>query len=186
MFLNIPLQKTGKPVVAPGRVAVAPKGVVRVEGIMKKNENNQTDQDIPSAELEELKGPVIFYNDTVMDHFSNPRNVDEMGEGSYDGFSLFGDSECGDQMKLWIKVVKDKIVDIKFKCFGCQGAIATSSMATVLARGRSIKEAKRLTDDDVVEALEGIPDHKKHCSLMGIGALHIAINDYEKTKCQKK
>ena len=146
---------------------------------MENKKNNQSVADIPSAELEEVKGPVIFYNDTVMDHFSNPRNVGEMGEGSYDGFSLFGDPECGDQMKLWIKVVKDKIVDIKFKCFGCPGAIATSSMATVLARGRSIEEAKRLTDDDVVEALEGIPDHKKHCSLMGIGALHVAIEDYE-------
>jgi nitrogen fixation NifU-like protein len=149
---------------------------------MKKNENNQPDPDIPSAELEEAKGPVIFYNDTVIDHFSNPHNVGEMGEGSYDGFSLFGDPECGDQMKLWNKVEKDKIADIKFKCFGCPGAIATSSMTTVLAKGKSIAEAKGLTDDDVVEALQGIPDHKKHCSLMGIGALHVAIKDYEEKK----
>jgi len=146
---------------------------------MENKKNNQSVADIPSAELEEVKGPVIFYNDTVMDHFSNPRNVGEMGEGSYDGFSLYGDPECGDQMKLWIKVEKAKIVDIKFKCFGCPGAIATSSMATVLAKGKSIEQAKRLTDNDVVEALEGIPDHKKHCSLMGIGALHVAIEDYE-------
>jgi nitrogen fixation NifU-like protein len=85
-------------------------------------------------------------------------------------------------MKLWIKVKKGKIADIKFKCFGCPGAIATSSMTTVLAKGKSIEDVKGLTDDDVVEALQGIPDHKKHCSLMGIGALHVAIEYYEEKK----
>ena len=82
-------------------------------------------------------------------------------------------------MKLWIKVVADYIVDIKFKSFGCPGAIATSSMATTLAMGLHIDDAKQLTDDDVVRALGGIPSNKEHCSLMGVGALQAAIKDYE-------
>jgi nitrogen fixation NifU-like protein len=102
-----------------------------------------------------------------------------MEAGSFDGYSLVGDPECGDQMKLWIKVENNQIKDIKFKSFGCPGAIATSSMTTVLAKGKLLDEAKRLSDDDVVEAFEGIPDHKKHCSMMGIHALHAAIRDYE-------
>jgi len=146
---------------------------------MENSENNKSDAEIPSAELEEAEGPVIFYNDKVIDHFTNPRNVGEMEEGSCDGYSLVGDPECGDQMKLWIKVEKDRIEDIKFKSFGCPGAIATSSMATVLAKGKPLDEAKCLSDDDVVEAFEGIPDHKKHCSMMGVNALHAAIRDYE-------
>jgi len=135
--------------------------------------------------IEDHDSPVIFYNETVIDHFTNPRNVGEMTDA--DGYALIGDPSCGDQMKLWIKVKKNKIIDIKFKSFGCPGAIATSSMATVLAMGKTLSEAKRLTDDDVVIALGGIPANKKHCSLMGVGALLEAIKDYErkreKVKC---
>lgn len=127
---------------------------------------------------------VFFYNKVVLDHFTNPRNIGEMAEGEADGFSIGGDSSCGDQMELWIKVKANKIVDIKFKCFGCPGAIATSSMMTVLARGKTITEAKGLTDDDVIEALGGLPEQKKHCSLLGISALHEAIKD--KTQEQMK
>jgi|YNPBryantNP2012_1023418.scaffolds.fasta_scaffold00760_15 nitrogen fixation NifU-like protein len=128
-------------------------------------------------EFEEHQGPVLFYNETVIDHFTNPRNVGEMADA--DGYALIGDPSCGDQMKLWIKVEQGILVDIKFKSFGCPGAIATSSMATVLAKGKSISEAKKLTDDDVIRALGGIPENKAHCSLMGVGALHAAIRDYE-------
>jgi nitrogen fixation NifU-like protein len=81
-------------------------------------------------------------------------------------------------MKLWIRVEEGRIADIKFKSFGCPGAIATSSMVTQLARGSSLEEAMALTDDDVIEALGGIPENKKHCSLLGINALHAAIADY--------
>ena len=123
-------------------------------------------------------GPVLFYTDKVIDHFSNPRNVGEMEDA--DGYALVGDPSCGDQMKLWIKVTDGRISDIKFKSFGCPGAIATSSMATVLAEGKTISEAKQLTDDDVILALGGIPENKRHCSLMGINALLAAIKDYEK------
>jgi nitrogen fixation NifU-like protein len=79
-----------------------------------------------------------YYNRMVMEHFTNPRNIGEMTEGEADGFALMGDPACGDQLKLWIKVQDNKIVDIKFKCFGCPGAIATSSMLTVLATGKTI------------------------------------------------
>lgn len=128
---------------------------------------------------EEQQGPILFYNETVIDHFTNPRNVGEMSEEEANGFSLTGDPECGDQMKLWIKVESDNIVDIKFKSFGCPGAIATSSMMTVLAKGKTVEKAMQLTDDDVIEAFGGIPEHKKHCSLLGTNALHAAIQDYE-------
>jgi len=123
-------------------------------------------------------GPILFYNELVIEHFTNPRNVGEMPGA--DGYALVGDPSCGDQMKLWIKVEEGRISDIKFKSYGCPGAIATSSMATVLAQGKTLAEAKKLTDDDVVLALGGIPENKRHCSLMGINALLSAIQDYEK------
>jgi len=125
-----------------------------------------------------LEGPVLFYNELVIDHFSNPRNVGEIPDA--DGCALVGDRSCGDQMKLWIKVREGKISDIKFKTFGCPHAIATSSMATVLAFGKTIAEAKQLTDDDVIIALGGIPEKKRHCSLMGVNALLAAIEDYQR------
>lgn len=121
-----------------------------------------------------------YYNETVMDHLTNPRNIGEMTEGKANGFALLGSPSCDDQLKLWIKVRDNKIVDIKFKCFGCPGAIATSSMLTVLAKGKTIEQAKKLTDNDVIIALGGIPEVKKHCSLMGVGALQHAIKDYER------
>lgn len=126
-----------------------------------------------------------YYNEMVMEHFTNPRNIGEMTEAEADGYALLGDPACGDQLRLWIKVQDNIIVDIKFKCFGCPGAIATSSMLTELAKGKTIEQAKRLTDNDVITALGGIPEVKKHCSLMGVGALHHAIDDYERknVKC---
>lgn len=138
-----------------------------------------------NIEPEEPSEFVTDYNETVMDHFINPRNVGEMAEDEADGASLTGSHSCDDRLKLWIKVESGKITDIKFKCFGCPGAIATSSMMTVLARGKTIEEAKGLTDDDVVNALGGLPEGKKHCSLMGIGALHAAIKDYEQRANEK-
>ena len=130
---------------------------------------------------EELN-PSESYNLNVMDHFFNPRNIGELSENECNGFSIAGDSSCGDQLYLWIKVESNRIKDIKFKSFGCPGAIATSSMMTVLVKGKMIEEAKKITDKDVIEALGGIPEPKKHCSLLGITALHQAIIDYEKRK----
>ena len=124
-------------------------------------------------------GPILFYNEVVIDHFTNPRNVGELPESETDGFGLVGDPTCGDQMKLWISIRLERIAKIAFKSFGCPGAIATSSMLTALAEGKTVKEAKRITDDDVVEALGGIPEKKRHCSLLGVRALQAAIRDWE-------
>lgn len=132
----------------------------------------------PEPELsDDHQGPVLFYNDLVIEHFTQPRNTGEIENA--DGYALVGDPECGDQMKLWIRVTDGVLTDVQFKSFGCPGAIATSSMATVLAKGASLEAAKKLTDDDVIEALGGIPENKKHCSLMAINALHAAIKEYE-------
>jgi nitrogen fixation NifU-like protein len=130
-------------------------------------------------------GPVLFYNEIVLDHFTNPRNIGELEQRHTDGFAQVGDPSCGDQMKLWISVKSGRIVDIAFRSFGCPGAIATSSMLTVLAKGRTIEEAKRITDDHVVESLGGIPEKKRHCSLLGVRALQAAIEDFERGRVRQ-
>jgi nitrogen fixation NifU-like protein len=138
-----------------------------------------TEMNTDPTDFENPSGPVLFYNEIVMEHVRDPRNVGEMSNDEADGFSESGDPGCGDMLKLWIKVESGKIADIKFKTFGCPGAISTSSMMTVLAKGKTIEEAKKITDDEVVEALGGIPEQKRHCSLLGVSALHEAIRDYE-------
>ena len=156
-----------------------------LEEMIEKDMKNEAQ----TAPPPEMSGPVLYYTEAVIDHFENPRNVGEMREEEADGYALSGDPLCGDQMKLWIRVEEDRIADIKFKSFGCPGAIATSSMVTHLARGRGLEEAMALTDDDVIEALGGIPENKKHCSLLGINALHAAIADYlhrSKANCSRK
>jgi nitrogen fixation NifU-like protein len=124
-------------------------------------------------------GPVLYYTDTVIDHFNSPRNVGELAPEETDGYACIGDPGCGDEMKLWIGIGEGRIRKIAFRSFGCPGAIATSSMLTELAKGKTIGEAKALTDDDVVNALGGIPENKKHCSLLGVKALLSAIENYE-------
>ena len=127
-------------------------------------------------------GPILFYNEIVIEHFTNPRNVGELEKP--DGEATVGDPSCGDQMKLSIKV-DNKIVEIKFKSYGCPGAIATSSMVTELAKGKSTDEALMITDDDVVVSLGGLPEQKKHCSLLGVRALRAAIEEHlNKAKVQ--
>jgi nitrogen fixation protein NifU and related proteins len=132
-----------------------------------------------NIEQAEYSGPVLFYNEDVIDHFTNPRNVGELSESETNGYGLVGDPSCGDQMKLWVSIKEDRIDKIVFKSFGCPGAIATSSMLTDLAKGHSVEDAKRITDDDVIEALGGIPERKKHCSLLGVLALQAALKDWE-------
>lgn len=132
-------------------------------------------------DMSQYKGPVLFYNETVIDHFKNPRNVGEMSLEETSGYAVVGDPGCGDELNLWIKVENNIIVDIKFKTFGCPSAIATSSMATVLAMGKTVEEAEKLTDDDVITALEGVPEKKQHCSLLGINGLKKAIEDYRES-----
>ena len=123
------------------------------------------------------EGPILFLNELVQEHSTNPRNVGEIPDA--DGCALIGDPECGDQMRLWIKVEAGRIQDIKFKSNGCAGAIAASSMCTELARGKTLDEAKQLTDDDIIIALEGVPEMSSNCSLSGIAALQAAIRDFE-------
>lgn len=119
-----------------------------------------------------------MYTDKVMDHFTNPRNVGEIEDAS--GVGVVGNSKCGDIMKMYIKIENDIIVDIKFKTFGCGAAIATSSIATELVKGKHIEEALAVTNKAVVEALGGLPPAKLHCSVLAEEALHAALLDYYK------
>ena len=119
-----------------------------------------------------------MYSDKVIDHFSNPRNVGEIENAS--GSGTVGNPKCGDIMKMDIKVEDGVITDVKFKTFGCGAAIATSSMATEMVKGKSIDEALKLTNQAVAEALDGLPPVKMHCSMLAEQAIHAAIADYQK------
>ena len=119
-----------------------------------------------------------MYNEKVMDHFANPRNVGEIPDA--DGVGTVGNAVCGDIMQMYIKVKNDIIEDIKFKTFGCGAAIATSSMITEMVKGKSIEEAMNVTNKDVAEALGGLPPVKMHCSNLAADALKEAIKDHIK------
>jgi nitrogen fixation NifU-like protein len=119
-----------------------------------------------------------MYTNKVMDHFSNPRNVGEISDANAVG--EVGNAKCGDIMKIYMKIEDETINDIKFKTFGCGAAVATSSMATELVKGKTIKEALQLTNSAVVEALEGLPPAKLHCSVLAEEAIKAAIADYYK------
>ena len=118
-----------------------------------------------------------LYNDTVMDHFLNPRNMGDVQEA--DGVGEVGAAACGDIMKISLKIRDGKIEDARFKTFGCGSAIASSSMATELIKGRTIEEAKNFSNQEVVDALGGLPPVKIHCSVLAEEALKAAIEDYE-------
>ena len=119
-----------------------------------------------------------MYSEKVMDHFSNPRNVGEIPDANAVG--QVGNAKCGDIMKMYMKIEDDIIKDIKFKTFGCGAAVATSSMATELVKGKSIEEALKLTNKAVVEALDGLPAVKLHCSVLAEEAIRSALADYYK------
>ena len=119
-----------------------------------------------------------MYSEKVMDHFTNPRNVGELPNA--DGIGEVGNARCGDIMKLWIKVEDGRIVDVKFKTFGCGAAIATSSIITELAIGKTLDEAEQISNMAVAEALDGLPPIKMHCSNLAADALKDAIADYRK------
>jgi len=121
-----------------------------------------------------------MYSKTVMDHFRSPRNVGIIEDA--DGKGEVGNPLCGDMMTLYLKVKEERIDDIKFQTFGCGAAIAVSSMLTELAKGKSLEEAKKITNKDVAEALEGLPKNKLHCSNLGADALQMAIKNYEAKK----
>ena len=122
----------------------------------------------------------MLYSEKVMDHFMNPRNVGTIDDA--DGVGEVGNAKCGDIMKIFIKVDNDIISDVKFQTFGCGSAIASSSMATELIKGKPLSQALELTNKAVAEALDGLPAHKLHCSVLAEEAIKAAIEDYQKKK----
>jgi nitrogen fixation NifU-like protein len=129
---------------------------------------------------DDMLGP---YSEKVMDHFMNPRNMGEIKDA--DAVGTVGNPACGDVMRLYLKVSDDKILDAKFKTFGCGAAIATSSMATEMIKGKTVDESLKVTNEAVAEALDGLPANKMHCSVLAQEAIEAAINNY-KEKSDKK
>ncbi len=119
---------------------------------------------------------MALYSEKVMEHFRNPRNVGVIENA--DGVGEVGNARCGDIMKIYLKIENDIVTDVKFETFGCGSAIASSSMATEMIRGRSIEEALGLTNQAVTEALGGLPPHKVHCSVLAEEAVRAAVKDY--------
>ena len=119
-----------------------------------------------------------MYSEKVLDHFENPRNVGEIKDANAVG--VVGNAKCGDIMKIYMDIDGDIIKDVKFKTFGCGAAIATSSMATEMVKGKTVAEALELTNKAVMEALDGLPPEKVHCSVLAEEAIHSAIDDYQK------
>lgn len=118
-----------------------------------------------------------MYSEKVMDHFTNPRNVGEIENA--DGVGQVGNAKCGDIMKMYLKIEDGIIVDAKFRTFGCGAAIATSSMATEMLKGKTVKEAEMITNKAVMEALDGLPPAKVHCSVLAEEAIAAALQDYK-------
>ena len=119
---------------------------------------------------------MALYSEIVMDHFTHPRNVGAMEDA--DGIGEVGNAKCGDIMKIYLKIKDDIITDVKFETFGCGSAIASSSMATEMIKGKPISEAMTLTNKAVAEALDGLPAHKLHCSVLAEEAIKAALKDY--------
>lgn len=133
-------------------------------------------RDLDRQERSDSEFGYISYNETIIEHFMNPRNVGFVDDP--DGHALIGDPTCGDHIEVFISVEGEKISDFKFLISGCPAAISTSSIATELAIGKNIQEAMAMTDNDVIVAAGGIPARKAHCSLLAILGLHQAIQDY--------
>ena len=119
---------------------------------------------------------MALYSETVMDHFRNPRNVGIIEDA--DGVGEVGNAKCGDIMKIYLKIRDDVIEDVKFETFGCGSAIASSSMATEMIKGKPLSQALELTNKAVAEALDGLPAHKLHCSVLAEEAIKLAVQDY--------
>ena len=127
---------------------------------------------------------MALYSEKVMDHFRNPRNVGVIEDAN--GIGEVGNAKCGDIMKMYLKIENGVIVDVKFETFGCGSAIASSSMATELIKGRPVSEVAKLTNKAVAEALDGLPDYKMHCSVLAEEAIQSALNDYYQKNPDKK
>jgi len=126
---------------------------------------------------------MALYSEKVMDHFRNPRNVGVIEDAN--GIGEVGNAKCGDIMKMYLKIENDIIEDVKFETFGCGSAIASSSMATELIKGKPVSEAMQLTNKAVAEALDGLPDYKMHCSVLAEEAIQSALDDYNSKKAAK-
>ena len=127
---------------------------------------------------------MALYSEKVMDHFRNPRNVGTIENA--DGVGEVGNAVCGDIMKIYLKIDNDTVTDVKFETFGCGSAIASSSMATELIKGKPLSEVLQITNKAVVEALDGLPAHKLHCSVLAEEAIKAAVEDYYKKQEQNK
>ena len=127
---------------------------------------------------------MALYSEKVMEHFRNPRNVGVIEDA--DGVGEVGNAKCGDIMKMYLKIEDDVISDVKFETFGCGSAIASSSMATELIKGRPLSEVSQLTNKAVAEALDGLPAYKMHCSVLAEEAIHSALEDYYKKHPEKR
>ncbi|MCR4813832.1 MAG: Fe-S cluster assembly scaffold protein NifU [Lachnospiraceae bacterium] len=125
---------------------------------------------------------MALYSEKVMDHFRNPRNVGVIEDAN--GIGEVGNAKCGDIMKMYLKIENDIVVDVKFETFGCGSAIASSSMATEMIKGKPLSEVRELTNKAVAEALDGLPDYKMHCSVLAEEAIKSALEDYEKRKSE--
>ena len=123
---------------------------------------------------------MALYSEKVMDHFRNPRNVGVIEDAN--GIGEVGNAKCGDIMKMYLKIEDEIIKDVKFETFGCGSAIASSSMATEMIKGKPVSEAMQLTNKAVAEALDGLPDYKMHCSVLAEEAIKSAIDDYNSRK----
>jgi nitrogen fixation NifU-like protein len=124
-----------------------------------------------------------LYSEKVMDHFRNPRNVGVIEDAN--GIGEVGNAKCGDIMKMYLKIENDIVVDVKFETFGCGSAIASSSMATEMIKGKPLSEVRELTNKAVAEALDGLPDYKMHCSVLAEEAIKSALEDYERRKSEQ-
>lgn len=120
---------------------------------------------------------MALYSEKVMDHFRNPRNVGVLEDAN--GIGEVGNAKCGDIMKMYLKIENGIVADVKFETFGCGSAIASSSMATELIKGKPVEEVRTLTNKAVAEALDGLPDYKMHCSVLAEEAIQAALEDYE-------
>ncbi|MBQ6637604.1 MAG: Fe-S cluster assembly scaffold protein NifU [Lachnospiraceae bacterium] len=127
---------------------------------------------------------MALYSEKVMDHFRNPRNVGVIENAN--GIGEVGNAKCGDIMKMYLLIEDDIVKDVKFETFGCGSAIASSSMATEMIKGKPLSEVRELTNKAVAEALDGLPDYKMHCSVLAEEAIKNALEDYEKRKAEEK
>jgi nitrogen fixation NifU-like protein len=127
---------------------------------------------------------MALYSEKVMDHFRNPRNVGVIENAN--GIGEVGNAKCGDIMKMYLLIEDDIVKDVKFETFGCGSAIASSSMATEMIKGKPLSEVRELTNKAVAEALDGLPDYKMHCSVLAEEAIKNALDDYEKRKAEEK